>query len=151
MALEFARAHPELSVTVFDLPAVVEMSPRFHPPCTQDRLTFVAGDFFKDALPKADLYILSRILHDWSDEKVHFLLGKISDACTPGCGLLLSEIFLDEGRTGPSRGLLQALSMSEGRQRSADEYALLLKSHDFVATGIKQTENLLDAMLCIKV
>ncbi|XP_051938439.1 probable bifunctional dTTP/UTP pyrophosphatase/methyltransferase protein isoform X1 [Hippocampus zosterae] len=151
MALEFTRAHPELSVTVFDLPAVVEMSPRFHPTCTQDRVTFVAGDFFKDALPKADLYILSRILHDCSDEKVHFLLGKIADACTPGCGLLLSEIFLDEGRTGPSRGLLQALSMSEGRQRSADEYALLLKSHAFVATGIKQTENLLDAMLCIKV
>ncbi|XP_037095624.1 probable bifunctional dTTP/UTP pyrophosphatase/methyltransferase protein isoform X1 [Syngnathus acus] len=151
MALEFAKAHPGMSVTVFDLPTVVEMSPRFLPPCTKEKVTFVAGDFFKDALPKADLYILSRILHDWSDDKVNLLLSKIADACTPGCGLLLSEIFLDEGRTGPSRGLLQALSMSEGRQRSADEYALLLKGHAFVATAIKQTENLLDAMLCIKV
>ena len=44
----------------------------------------LTGDFFKDQLPKADLYILARILHDWTDEKVHALLRKISDACTPG-------------------------------------------------------------------
>ena len=44
----------------------------------------LTGDFFKDALPKADLYILGRILHDWTDEKVHALLSKISDACAPG-------------------------------------------------------------------
>ncbi|XP_061735717.1 probable bifunctional dTTP/UTP pyrophosphatase/methyltransferase protein isoform X1 [Nerophis ophidion] len=151
MAAEITRAHPGMSVTVFDLPTVIEMTHHFHSPCADDRVTFVSGDFFKDALPKADLYILSRILHDWSDEKVHLLLGRIAGMCTPGCGLLLSEIFLDEGRTGPSRGLLQALSMSEGRQRSAGEYDLLLKSHAFIAAGIKQTGNLLDAMLCVKV
>lgn len=42
------------------------------------------GDFFKDDLPKADLYILARILHDCSDEKLDILLSKIADACTPG-------------------------------------------------------------------
>ena len=44
----------------------------------------LTGDFFNDQLPKADLYILARILHDWNDEKVHALLSKISAACTPG-------------------------------------------------------------------
>lgn len=67
-----------------------------------------------------------------------------------GYGLLLSEIFLDEDRRGPSRGLLQALSMSEGKQRSATEYSLLLKSHGFITAHIRHTDNLLDAMLCIK-
>ncbi len=42
------------------------------------------GDFFKDDLPKAELYILARILHDWSDEKLHVLLSKLSKMCTPG-------------------------------------------------------------------
>ncbi|XP_077583685.1 putative bifunctional dTTP/UTP pyrophosphatase/methyltransferase protein [Stigmatopora nigra] len=151
MAMEFARVYPGMTLTVLDLPAVVEMSPRFIPAGDQDRLTFVQGDFFKHPLPKADLYILSRILHDWPDDKVHLLLSRIAEVCTPGCGLLLSEIFLDEGRRGPSRGLLQALSMSQGRQRSAHEYTLLLESHAFVASGIKRTGNLLDAMLCVKV
>uniref|UniRef100_A0A3B4U501 Acetylserotonin O-methyltransferase-like n=1 Tax=Seriola dumerili TaxID=41447 RepID=A0A3B4U501_SERDU len=151
MAYEFTKAHPGLSVTVFDLPAVVEMSEHFHPLQKDNRVSFVAGDFFKDELPKADLYILARILHDWPDEKVHILLRKIADACTPGCGLLISEIFLDEDRGAPSRGLLQALSMSEGKQRSATEYSLLLKSHGFIAAHVRHTDNFLDAMLCIKV
>uniref|UniRef100_A0A672I507 Acetylserotonin O-methyltransferase-like n=1 Tax=Salarias fasciatus TaxID=181472 RepID=A0A672I507_SALFA len=150
MAYEFTKAHPGLSVTVFDLPSVVEMREHFQPQHADSRVSFAAGDFFKDELPKADLYILARILHDWPDEKVHILLGKIADACTPGCGVLLSEIFLDEDRAGPSRGLLQALSMSEGQQRSAAEYSLLLKSHGFIPSHITHTHNLLDAMLCIK-
>jgi len=72
------------------------------------------------------------------------------DFMLAGCGILLSEIFLDEDRSGPSRGLLQALSMSEGKQRSAAEYSLLLKSHGFIMARVRHTNNLLDAMLCIK-
>lgn len=53
------------------------------------RLSFLffhvqTGDFFKDDLPKADLYILARVLHDWSDEKVNILLSKVADVCAPG-------------------------------------------------------------------
>ncbi|XP_028292830.1 putative bifunctional dTTP/UTP pyrophosphatase/methyltransferase protein [Gouania willdenowi] len=151
MAHEFTKAHPGLAVTVFDLPAVIEMRDYFHPVHTDDRVSFVAGDFFQDELPKADLYILARILHDWPNEKVCVLLRKIADACTPGCGLLLSEIFLEEDRHGPSRGLLQALSMSEGKQRSVSEYSRLLESFGFSTAHVTHTHNFLDAMLCIKV
>ncbi|KAJ0070212.1 hypothetical protein NL108_002531, partial [Boleophthalmus pectinirostris] len=153
IAHELTKANPQMSVIVFDLPAVVEIRERFQPQHmdTDNRVSFIAGDFFKDDLPEADLYILARILHDWSDEKVHFLLKKIAERCTPGCGVLLSEIFLNEDRTGPSRGLLQALSMSPGRQRSAQEYSSLLERHGFTVKDIKYTDNLLDAMLCVKV
>ncbi|KAG7262506.1 hypothetical protein CRUP_006395 [Coryphaenoides rupestris] len=57
MAYALAKAYPGLSVTVFDLPSVVEASGAFSPPDADHRL------------PKADLYILARILHDWTDEK----------------------------------------------------------------------------------
>ncbi|KAM8856889.1 putative bifunctional dTTP/UTP pyrophosphatase/methyltransferase protein isoform 1-T1 [Synchiropus picturatus] len=150
MAYEFTKAHPNLSVAVFDLQPVVELSEHFKPQDTDGRVSFIAGDFFKDQLPKADLYILARILHDWSDEKVHLLLSKVADACSPGSAVLISEIFLDESRSGPSRGLLQALSMCEGRQRSAAEYSLLLKNHGFIPADIRLTGNLLDAMLYVK-
>ncbi|XP_054888290.1 probable bifunctional dTTP/UTP pyrophosphatase/methyltransferase protein isoform X2 [Poeciliopsis prolifica] len=150
IAYELIKIHPDLSVAVLDLPAVVEMSATFQRQHTDKRVTFKAGDFLKDELPKADLYILVRILHDLTDDKLHILLRRISDACTPGCGLLLSEIFLDENRSGPSRGLLQALSMSEGKQRSAAEYSRLLKGHGFITAQVKHTNSLLDAMLCTK-
>ncbi|KAF4108894.1 probable bifunctional dTTP/UTP pyrophosphatase/methyltransferase protein [Onychostoma macrolepis] len=150
MAYEFTKAHPGLSVIVFDLPQVIEMRRHFQPKETDDGVSFVAGDFFKDDLPKADLYILARILHDWSDEKLHVLLSKLSKMCTPGCGLLVSEIFLDEERKRPSRALLQALSMTEGKQRSTTEYSDLLEKHGFTPKHIKHTDNLLDAMLFVK-
>ncbi|XP_056611206.1 probable bifunctional dTTP/UTP pyrophosphatase/methyltransferase protein isoform X2 [Triplophysa dalaica] len=150
MAYELTEAHPGLLVTVFDLPHVIEMRRHFQPRAHNDRVTFVAGDFFKDDLPQADLYILARILHDWSEEKVHVLLNKLSQVCTPGCGLLVSEILLDEERRRPSRALFQALSMTEGKQRSAREYSDLLKKHGFATQKIKYTNNLLDAMLFIK-
>ncbi|XP_043105630.1 probable bifunctional dTTP/UTP pyrophosphatase/methyltransferase protein [Puntigrus tetrazona] len=150
MAYEFTKAHPGLSVIVFDLPQVIEMRRHFQPKETDDRVSFVAGDFFKDDLPKADLYILARILHDWSDEKLHILLSKLSKRCTPGCGLLVSEILLDEERKRPSRALLQALSMTEGKQRSTTEYSDLLEKHGFTTKHIKHSDNLLDAMLFVK-
>lgn len=150
MAYQFTEAHPGLSVTVFDLPQVIDMRRHFQPKAHHDRVSFVAGDFFKDDLPKADLYILARILHDWSDEKVHALLTKLSKVCTPGCGLLLSEILLDQERRRPSRAVLQALSMTEGKQRSAAGYIDLLEKHGFIVKQIKYTGNLLDAILFIK-
>ena len=45
-----------------------------------DRMTHLLlnpGDFFRDSLPEADLYIVCRILHDWSDDKVHQLLSPL--------------------------------------------------------------------------
>uniref|UniRef100_A0AAV2K0H7 G-protein coupled receptors family 1 profile domain-containing protein n=1 Tax=Knipowitschia caucasica TaxID=637954 RepID=A0AAV2K0H7_KNICA len=131
IAHELSKANPQMSVIVFDLPTVIEMRESFKVQHndTADRVTFMAGDFFKDDIPKADLFVLTRILHDWSDDKVDILLRRISERCSPGCGVLLSEIFLHEDRSGPSRGLLQALSMSPGRQRSAEEYSALLEKH----------------------
>uniref|UniRef100_A0A8C1WIC2 Acetylserotonin O-methyltransferase-like n=1 Tax=Cyprinus carpio TaxID=7962 RepID=A0A8C1WIC2_CYPCA len=85
----------------------------------------------------ADLYILARILHDWSDEKLHVLLSILSKMCTPG-------------KKRPSRALLQALSMTEGKQRITTEYRDLLEKHGFTAKHIKHADNLLDAMLFLK-
>ncbi|XP_062390219.1 probable bifunctional dTTP/UTP pyrophosphatase/methyltransferase protein isoform X2 [Sardina pilchardus] len=150
MAYEFTQIYPEMSVSVFDLPHVIAMSGRFQPREPNDRVTFVAGDFFKDPLPKAELYILARILHDWSLEKVHQLLDKLSKHCSPGSGVLVCEILLEEGRRGPSRAFLQALSMTEGSQRSASQYTLLLGQHGFTQTRLRNTNNLLDAMLFLK-
>ncbi|XP_074551656.1 putative bifunctional dTTP/UTP pyrophosphatase/methyltransferase protein isoform X2 [Halichoeres trimaculatus] len=118
MAYEFTKAHPELSVTVFDLPAVVEMKEHFPPPHRDDRVTFVGGDFFEDELPKADLYILARILHDWPDERVDVLLKRISDACRPGCAVLVAETTLDGRRAHAALQSLNMLAQTEGTERT---------------------------------
>uniref|UniRef100_A0A4W4HE52 Acetylserotonin O-methyltransferase-like n=1 Tax=Electrophorus electricus TaxID=8005 RepID=A0A4W4HE52_ELEEL len=153
MAYEFIIAHPGLSVIVFDLPTVIEMRSHFLPGEQNDSVSFVAGDFFKDDLPKADLYILARILHDCSDEKVDELLSKLSKACTTGCAVLLAETVLDEAKTRASRAYMQSLNMlvqTEGRERSSAQYKQLLESHGFSRMRVCHTGNFLDAILAYK-
>ncbi|KAK3543861.1 hypothetical protein QTP70_030054 [Hemibagrus guttatus] len=125
MAYEFTKAHPNLSVIVFDLPAVIEMRSHFQPIEQNGRVSFVAGDFFKDDLPKADLYILARILHDWSDEKVHELLSKLSKTCMLERPLQLSN-------SSPSIRLPKSAS----KQIKAMADAAISFAKDFLAGGV---------------
>ncbi|NWW60227.1 ASML protein, partial [Ifrita kowaldi] len=151
LAHELVQVYPNLKVTVFDLPEVIANTSYFQPSGQHTApVTFVSGDFFKDDLPEADLYILSRVLHDWPDEKIHVLLSKISAVCRPGNALLVAETVLDEQKMHPSVAVLQSLSMTEGKQRSGSEYKQLLEKYGFTDVQIKITGNLLDAVLCFK-
>lgn len=49
-----------------------------------NRKSVFLGDFFKDPLPDADLYILARIIHDWTDQRCVELLQRVHAACRPG-------------------------------------------------------------------
>lgn len=81
---------------------------------------------------------------------VHAALPSPLPHRTTGSGVLVSEILLEEERRGPRRAFLQALSMTEGSQRSASQYTILLGQHGFTQTRLKHTHNLLDAMLFLK-
>ncbi|KAF2986452.1 hypothetical protein EK904_003716 [Melospiza melodia maxima] len=154
LAYELVQVYPNLKVTVFDLPEVIANTSYFQPSGQHTApVTFVSGDFFKDNLPEADLYILSRVLHDWPDEKIHVLLSKISAVCKPGCAVLLAEMVLDDEKKNRSTALLQSLNMlvqTEGKERSGSEYQALLEQHGFKNVKIRITGNLLDVILCVK-
>ncbi|KAM4701037.1 putative bifunctional dTTP/UTP pyrophosphatase/methyltransferase protein isoform 1-T2 [Discoglossus pictus] len=151
LAHELVRIYPNMKVNVFDLPEVIENISHFQTEKLElSRLTFTSGNFLEDPLPEADLYILSRVVHDLPNGKLNCLLGRISKACSPGQGaLLLAEIVLDEEKKEP-RALLQALSMSEGKQRTGSEYRQLLESHGFNNVLVKTTGNILDSILATK-
>lgn len=155
LARELAREYPGLQVTVFDLPDVVELAAHFQPAGPQAaQIHFAAGDFFRDPLPSAELYVLCRILHNWSDDKVHKLLSKVAESCQPGAGLLLVETLLDEEKREAQGGLIQSLNMlvqTEGRERSRGEYQCLLELHGFHQVQVVHLEGVLDAMLATRV
>ncbi len=64
-------AHPALRGTLFDRPEVAEAAQaRPSAAGVADRCTVVAGDAF-DAVPRGgDLYLLSRVIHDWNEGAV---------------------------------------------------------------------------------
>jgi hypothetical protein len=76
-----------------------------------DRLRFTAGDFFKDALPNADVLAMGRILHDWDLDQKKALLAKAYAALPEGGALIVYESLIDDARTQHVFGLLMSLNM----------------------------------------
>jgi hypothetical protein len=112
LPVQVALAHPHLSGVGFDLPP---MAPIFDEYVAgfglQERLRFVPGDFFTDALPAADVLVLGRILHDWGLEEKRTLLAKAYDALPEGGALIVYETILDGERRQNVFGLLMSLNM----------------------------------------
>jgi acetylserotonin O-methyltransferase len=96
---------------------------------------------------------MSRILHDWAEEKIHALLARIYQRLPAGGGILLAEKLLKEDKTGPSSAQLQSLNMlvcTEGKERTLGEYRQLLEDAGFSNVQGKFTGSPLDTVLAIK-
>nr|XP_046219381.1 acetylserotonin O-methyltransferase isoform X4 [Oncorhynchus gorbuscha] len=150
LAKQCVLAYPECTVTIFDLPKVVKTSREHFVTDDNQRVSFHEGDFFKDALPDADLYILARILHDWTDARSIELLTKVYRACRPGGGVLVVEALLCEDGSGPLTAQLYSLNMlvqTEGKERTAAEYTALLTAAGFQNVQVERTGKIYDAVL----
>jgi len=154
LALEAVRRYPKLNAAVFDLPPVVATAREFLARQPDgEKVELLAGDFFADPLPEADLFALGRILHDWSVEKVRTLLRKIHDRLPAGGALLIAERLLNPEKTGPLGGQLQSLNMlvcTEGKERNAAEYRTLLQEAGFGDVQARETGSVVDAVLAVK-
>ena len=126
LTIALCKRWGNLKGIVFDLAAAVPLANEIVAASgVADRVQVAAGDFFTDPLPPADLYVLGRILHDWSEDKCVRLLTRIYESLPKGGGLLLAEKLLLEDKTGPRWAQLQDLNMltcTEGRERTLTEY-----------------------------
>jgi O-methyltransferase domain/Dimerisation domain len=111
-AVQVAGAHPHLTGKGFDLGVV---APIFEEYVAEqgltERLTFVAGDFFKDPLPKADVFTMGHILHDWDLAQKKQILQKAWNALPAGGALIVYESIIDDDRSKNAFGLLMSLNM----------------------------------------
>ncbi|MHB1556484.1 MAG: class I SAM-dependent methyltransferase [Isosphaeraceae bacterium] len=154
LAIAACRHYPGLRAAVFDLPAAVPLAREIvgESPVA-DRIEIIAGDFFIDELPEADLFALGRIVHDWSEDKVVTLLRRIFDRLPSGGALLIAEKMIDDDRRGPSWAQMQNLGMllyTEGRERTLGEYKALLRGVGFAEIRGATTPSPLDAVLAVK-
>ena len=150
LAIAAKERYPHLRSTVFDLPAAVEFA-RQHLP--RPDVDFIPGDFFKDPLPEADLFVLGRILHDWSAGKIRALLARIYERLPGDGALLIAEKLLDDDKSGPVAAHMQSLNMlmcTEGKERTLPEYEELLREAGFARVEGARTGASLDAVLARK-
>jgi len=112
LSLVLARQHQHLMLTTFDLPPVGPVAKRnIAAAGLSERITVASGDFFKDALPRADVLTLGNILHDWNQEEKLRILRAAHAALPEGGVLIAIENVIDDERRKNVFGLLMSLNM----------------------------------------
>ena len=107
-----AAAHPQIRCTTFDLPVVTEIATRkIAAAGLTGRIDAVAGDFFTDPLPPADVITMGMILHDWNLERKKLLVKKAYEALPIGGALVAIEALIDDNRRTNTFGLFMSLNM----------------------------------------
>ena len=129
--------NPRLTGIVYDLPHVRDDAMRtIETAGLGDRCTFASGSFFESVPAKADVYVLSAILHDWSDQAADAILQSVRSAMTPTSRLVLNEFVIPPGNEPDNAKLLDLhmLVALGGRERSEDEWRDLLSRNGFSVT-----------------
>jgi len=111
--IAFLREYPNAHATLFDLPDVIPIAEKHVEAATlQDRVHFVAGDMYRDELPRgADLAWVSAIVHMNSREQNRDLFRKTYDALPAGGHVLIRDLVMTPERTKPTTGALFAVNM----------------------------------------
>jgi precorrin-6B methylase 2 len=128
-------AAPHLRGLLFDRPETLAGArERLLATSVAARCELVGGDV-RDAVPTGgDVYLLSRVVHDFDDEAVHRILSRCHEAMAPGATLLIVEAILPElAREQPAaiRMDLNMLMLLGGRERTEVEFERLLRDAGF--------------------
>ena len=138
-------ANPRLHGILLDRGTVIAgAQTRLRAAGVSDRSECLPGDFFARVPPGADAYLLSRVLHDWSDGDA----GRILRTCrraTPDHGRLLvvDAILPERAADGPfAVGMdLHMLLLFGARERTAAELDALLREAGFAVSRTVLTES----------
>lgn len=82
--------YPEMKITLFDLPTVVEAASDATPTETKANIHLHPGDLFTDPFPReVDAVLFSHVLEIFSETQIRFLLSKAYDALSTGGKVLI--------------------------------------------------------------
>ena len=87
MAYTLCQYYPDAKISICTIQSVLDCASHFKPSledCPNQAVSFTVGDFFQPDLPKADLYVLSRVIHDWPAEKVDVILSNVFKSLPSG-------------------------------------------------------------------
>ncbi|MFF4324527.1 methyltransferase [Streptomyces sp. NPDC001568] len=120
--------HPALRGVLLERPQVLAAArARLAAGPVGARCDYRAGDF-ADVPQGGDVYLLSRVLHDWDDERCRDILRHCAAAMPPDADLLIVERLLpaDGAPSLATAWDLHMMCNTGGQERTADHYARLL-------------------------
>ncbi len=126
LLITLLNEYPALRGTVVDLPAAAEAARKLIDAADlTDRGDAVAGDFF-EALPSgAEGYLLSAVIHNWSDEDARRILARCAEAAGDDGAVFVIERVAEPTRTHAD---LRNLAWFGGKVRDVPELTALAES-----------------------
>ena len=120
------NAHPNLRGAVFDLPPTAEAArAKVAAAGLADRCDVISGSFFEPLPPGAGGYILSAILHDWSDKAARAILRRCAEAAGSTGKVFVIEKTGPDGESPSTAMDLRMLTYFGGRERGVAELSTL--------------------------
>ncbi|GAC1357393.1 MAG: methyltransferase [Ktedonobacteraceae bacterium] len=140
MLASILQAYPTLQGVLFDLPHVVKGAPPLLEAAgIAGRCEVLGGDAFIAVPADHETYLLSRVIHDWDDERAFAILTRCHQAMKPHGKVLLVERVILTGST-PELLVLESdvrmLVVPGGKERTDTEYRALLTAVGFELTQI---------------
>lgn len=126
--------NPKARGILFDLPHVVRDAPALlQSRGVAGRVTIEGGSFFERAPGGGDAYMLSHIIHDWSEEQCLTILRNCRKAMKPESRLLIIEMVLPAGNEPHPGKMLDIMMLvgPGGQERTEAEYGALLAKAGF--------------------
>jgi O-methyltransferase domain/Dimerisation domain len=140
MLASILQAHPTLHGVLFDLPHVVKgATSLLERGGVADRCQIIGGDAFTAVPAGYETYLLSRVIHDWDDERAIALLSRCHQAMQPRGKVLLVERVIVTGSALQVLVLesdVQMLVWAGGKERTDAEYGALLSAAGFEVTQL---------------
>ena len=134
---------------LFDFPHVVREAPALlQARGVEQRVTIEAGDFFERVPEGGDAYVLSHIIHDWSEDQCLTILGHCRRAMKADGRLLIVETVIPAGDTPhPGKVLdMVMLVVPGGQERDEAEYRALLSKAGFRLNRVVPTESVVSVV-----
>ena len=130
---------------LYDLPHVAaEARAQVEAMGLSDRCAVEAGSFFESVPSGGDVYLLSRVIHDWDDERCLTILANCRRAIGDRGRLLLVEKVIPPGNDLHPAKLLDLVLLGVtpgGRERTLAEYAELFAKAGFALTRVVPTDS----------
>lgn len=141
LSIQIAMNNPHMKCTSFDLPVVTPVATEILEGYgLSDKVDLAEGDFFKDALPRADVITMGNILHDWGRSDKQVLIKKAFDALPDGGSFVVIENIIDDNRSQNAFGLMMSLNMlmetDEGYDFSGADFDALATEAGFKETRV---------------
>jgi ubiquinone/menaquinone biosynthesis C-methylase UbiE len=125
---------------LFELHSVIQNAKKsFTDVDLEKRIEFISGDFFEKIPVRADTIILSRVIHDWNDERAINILKNLNSALENEGKLLIFEMVIPdniESDFGVSLNF-NLLVNTGGKERTISEFEDLLVQTNFKIIDIK--------------